>query len=541
MPDPLLPMDYILLLDNAPSEEEETTEETTEEGTEGDNTESSEGSTEEGSEGTEETSEGTEEPLTISGSPTTFAMDTRSYAGFTPNVTGGEAPYEFSLLSGTLPTGMSLNTSTGAITGTPTQTGSFSDIVVRVTDALAQTDDLSAFTLTVSANLTISGSPTLDAMDTRAYAGFTPTVGGGTTPRTYSLYSGTLPTGMSLNTSTGAITGTPTQTGSFNSIGLRVTDSNGFVTDLATFNLTVAANLTISGSPTTTATRGVAYAGFTPTVGGGTTPRVFSLSAGSLPAGMSLNTSTGAITGTPTVSGAFNGITLRVTDNKGFTATLAPFNLTVAGATTLTFVDAVGAQTQIAGALTVTVPTVQEGDLLVFLDRADNFNGVSPTAAVPTGFTLVPGADISLLSGTNRTRQRMSYRFAPAGYSGTILTGMNDEMDVKLLLVFRPNTIGGSVNITAANGSLSNSAIASANIAALATSPAVQVFFKAGRSGNLPNDLSVQSGEEPSNPTVAFGWAQWRLIAGATVTTGSGGMPDAGDNNGLCHATFNVT
>ena len=45
-------------------------------------------------------------------------------------VTGGTAPYTFSVV-GTLPAGLTLNTSTGAVTGTPTASGSFS---IKVTD-----------------------------------------------------------------------------------------------------------------------------------------------------------------------------------------------------------------------------------------------------------------------------------------------------------------------------------------------------------------------------------------------------------------------
>lgn len=57
-------------------------------------------------------------PLTISGTPTTTATIGVPYS-FTPDVAGGKTPYTFQL-TGTLPSGLSFNTSTGAITGTPT-------------------------------------------------------------------------------------------------------------------------------------------------------------------------------------------------------------------------------------------------------------------------------------------------------------------------------------------------------------------------------------------------------------------------------------
>jgi hypothetical protein len=88
------------------------------------------------------------------------------------------------------------------------------------------------------------------------------------------------------------------------------------------------AALSISGTPSTTAAVGSAYS-FTPTAAGGVAPRTFALIAGALPAGLSFNTSTGAITGTPTASGAATGLTIRVTDAVQATAVLPAFTLTV--------------------------------------------------------------------------------------------------------------------------------------------------------------------------------------------------------------------
>lgn len=65
-------------------------------------------------------------------------------------VTGGTSPFVFSVFSGSLPTGLSLNTSTGAITGTPTATGTF-NFVIRVTDAELLTADTPGCGIVVSA------------------------------------------------------------------------------------------------------------------------------------------------------------------------------------------------------------------------------------------------------------------------------------------------------------------------------------------------------------------------------------------------------
>lgn len=103
-------------------------------------------------------------PLTIQGNPILTATQGSPYAGFTVSQTGGTAPFTYSVLSGTLPTGITLNSTTGVVAGTPTTAGAFSSIVLRVTDGLGHTSDLAAFSVTVSAagGLTMPATSTLN-------------------------------------------------------------------------------------------------------------------------------------------------------------------------------------------------------------------------------------------------------------------------------------------------------------------------------------------------------------------------------------------
>jgi hypothetical protein len=95
--------------------------------------------------------------------------------------------------------------------------------------------------------------------------------------------------------------------------------------------VTIAAPLTLSGTPGS-ALVGAAYT-FTPTTAGGHPAYSYALT-GTLPAGLSFNTSTGAITGTPTSSGTASGLNITVTDADGLTAALGTFSITVSvGAT----------------------------------------------------------------------------------------------------------------------------------------------------------------------------------------------------------------
>jgi hypothetical protein len=77
---------------------------------------------------------------------------------------------------------------------------------------------------------------------------------------------------------------------------------------------TIAAPLTLTGPPTTTGTSGVAFS-TAMTAAGGKAPYTFSIQSGALPAGLSLNTATGAISGTPTKAGSFS-FTVKVVDSN---------------------------------------------------------------------------------------------------------------------------------------------------------------------------------------------------------------------------------
>lgn len=72
-----------------------------------------------------------------------------------------------------------------------------------------------------------------------AYDGFTVAASGGTAPYTYAEESGTLPPGLMLNTSTGAVSGTPLTAGTY-SVDIQVTDADGTIATLPSFSITVS-------------------------------------------------------------------------------------------------------------------------------------------------------------------------------------------------------------------------------------------------------------------------------------------------------------
>ncbi|OGP73264.1 MAG: hypothetical protein A2W09_08295, partial [Deltaproteobacteria bacterium RBG_16_50_11] len=134
----------------------------------------------------------------------------------------GVKPYTWAVISGSLPGGLSLNSSTGVIAGVPTTTGTF-DFTVQAMDANLAT---ATKELSISVyNPLIITSPSLfsGAVNTTYSQAMTAT--GGKTPYTWSIYSGSLPNGLFLNASTGEISGTPISVGTFN-FTIQVEDAN---------------------------------------------------------------------------------------------------------------------------------------------------------------------------------------------------------------------------------------------------------------------------------------------------------------------------
>ncbi len=139
---------------------------------------------------------------------------------------------------------------------------------------------------------------------------------GGTTPYSWALTGGQLPGGLVLNGQTGQISGTPTNIGTFN-FSVRVTDSSN-PAQTATQNLSIEINPVGAPQITTTGlpdgTTGVAYSTAVQ-ASGGITPYTWAISAGTLPPGLALNTTSGLVSGTPTLVGTFN-FTVQVTDSQ---------------------------------------------------------------------------------------------------------------------------------------------------------------------------------------------------------------------------------
>ncbi|OWG15640.1 hypothetical protein KDK82_3133 [Delftia sp. K82] len=165
--------------------------------------------------------------VAITVTPATLAGTPKVGVSFSETLTasGGATPYTFAMASGsTLPTGLSLSPA-GVISGTPTAAGAFS-FTVQATDSssISGQRTYSGSVAAATVVLTPAASTLPAARLNTAYAGQTFTASGGTAPYTYAS-SGTLPTGMTFNASTGVLGGTPTAAGSF-TFTITATDSS---------------------------------------------------------------------------------------------------------------------------------------------------------------------------------------------------------------------------------------------------------------------------------------------------------------------------
>ncbi|TXH70606.1 MAG: autotransporter domain-containing protein [Lysobacteraceae bacterium] len=236
-------------------------------------------------------------------------------------ISGGIAPYTVTL-TGALPAGVTFNAATRTFSGTPTASGTF-NISVTATDSTGGTPATvtNNYTLVIAAP-TLTMTPTAGALPggtagTAYNQSFV--ASGGIAPYAYALTAGALPAGMTLSPA-GVLSGTPTAAGNF-TFSVRATDSTSGTAATVThaYTLTISApTITINPPTLPNGVLSVPY-NHVLTAVGGTAPHTFAITAGALPAGVSLSTG-GTLSGSSTASGNFT-FTVTATDALGFTGT----------------------------------------------------------------------------------------------------------------------------------------------------------------------------------------------------------------------------
>jgi hypothetical protein len=236
--------------------------------------------------------------------------------------------YSYAVTLGSLPSGLTLNAASGAITGTPAAGGSYSFTITASSGGAGggagacsgsrqYTVDVGCATITL---------PTLAS----ATAGNAYSQSAAASPAgsyTYSLTQGSLPSGLSLNAQTCLLSGMPSVTGTYNFTIKAQAASGCSGMQAYTFVISCPA-VVLNPASLPDGVKGTAYSqtlSASPAGGNYT----LAVTSGALPGGLSLNPSTGGLSGTPTVNGTFN-FTVTATGSGGCTGSRS-YAITVGG------------------------------------------------------------------------------------------------------------------------------------------------------------------------------------------------------------------
>ena len=427
--------------------------------------------------------------LALTGSPPTTGNVGTAYQGQFTTV-GGVAPYTYRLLTGSLPTGLSLNATTGLISGNPLVAANKTGLSVQVTDADGAVATSSTFAINIGARLAsplvISGTPSTSGKETFFYTAQYSATGGSGSGYIFSLTSGTLPNGITLS-SAGLLSGTPVvgSAGTYSGLQVRVADGAGHTAFSPIFILTIAPapppTLSIAGqalNPTFGASYTVQF-----TASGGMPAYTYSVSAGTLPPGLSLNATTGLISGSPNQLGTYSNITITAIDAASTIANTQAFNLIVIDSDPLSIAWSPTTSYQV-GFPVVDPTTVTGGNASAY--------AFSITGALPPGLT------------QNSQTGALTGNFASTGTFGPLVITVTDGVRIASTTV--ATFIVGNDTLTIAGSPAQSSTLGSTYTA--------QFTSLGGAGGNV---FSLAAGALPPGVTLN---AANGLLNGVTDTLG---------------------
>ncbi|SEA87163.1 gliding motility-associated C-terminal domain-containing protein [Pedobacter hartonius] len=446
-----------------------------------------------------------------------------------PSPSGGTTPYTYTAV--TMPPGLTLNPTTGEITGIPTLAGNFT-FQVTLTDADGNTVSTD-FTILVRNPLALPPATLSDGTTGQAYpAQIIPSATGGSGVYTYTAAN--VPAGLTFNPATREITGTPAQSGTF-IFPVTVTDDEGR-TASSNYTITVKDPLVLNTIVLSDGTVGVNYPTQTiPAATGGS--GVYTYTAANVPPGLTFNPATREITGTPSQSGTFT-VSVTVTDNAGAALTV-PYTLRVTGTLALapaTLPNGLVGTSYTAPALpAVTGGTAPYTYAMTNLPAGLSFN---PATRVISGVPTAGGSFTVTMSVTDNGGLSTSTDYAllinvppPAVAGTTICSG-----STATLTVSNPVT-GVNYNFYSATGNTPLGTGTSYTTLALTQTSTfyVEAFSGTAVSARIPVTVTVNPTPEPptlisSNLTVSSGQTatlQASADASATIfwyTTPAGGV-----------------
>ncbi len=459
--------------------------------------------------------------------------------------TGVAANYTWAVSAGALPAGLNLSTA-GVITGTPTGSTGATSFSVTVTDTVANISSTpQQLSITVDAGITINSVtlPTGYVGSTYTQTTLTATGGTGAGTYTWTVASGSaLPAGLSLS-SAGAISGKPSGAPGTTNFTVTVTDT-AQNTKNAQLSILIDAGVTVNAITLPAGYLNAAYPGATFTATGGTGTYTTWAWTGE-PAGLTLNASTGAITGTPTVAGTFS-VVVTATDSAGNMGT-ATFPLDVESTLTVTSANTLPSGTvgttysqQLAatggtGAGTYTWIVTSGGSGLTTLGLSLSSTGLlSSTGALATqgsatfGVQVADTASHTATATLSVTVSTMSITTTtlPVGYTGSVypqttlaVTGGTSP--------YTWSVTNGATSLSALGLSLSSGGVLSSS-AALTTTGSANITVQVSDSNNIKatasytvvvyNPLALP----PTNPSSLPSTVTTGVLYTGTITASGG-------------------
>lgn len=493
------------------------------------------------------TDSGTPNKLSVTSAPLTITIAAAPAITFTPTLpagavgtafqggvtaSGGSGPLTYALASGTLPADLSLNTTTGAITGTPkaADAGVFT-FAISASDAYGDTATSGNLSITITApTITFPTSLSGDTVGT-AYNGSVAATGviGAST---YTLASGSLGSDLSLNSSTGAITGTPkaSDVGTI-TFTVKVVDAFGDTATSGSLSIVITAPTITFPASLSGGTVGTAYSASVAATGvvGAST---YTIASGSLGPDLSLNASTGAITGTPKASDVGTlTFTVNVVDAYGDTKTsgslsiaiVAPtitFPTSLPGGTVGTAYSGSVAATGPAGASTYTIASGSLGSDLSLNSSTGAITGTPKASDVGTFTFTVKVVDAY---GDTATSGSLSITIVAAG---AIVFGAAPTATATVGVAYSSTLSAsggaGALTYSISSGSLPTGLLLNTSTGAIAGTPTVvgPVTFTAKAQDNFGDTPATQSYTITVNPGPATHFAV-ALTSSSTITAGS--------------------
>lgn len=448
---------------------------------------------------------------------------------------GGTAPFTFTVTKGSLPPGLTLDSTTGEISGIPTALGSFT-FTITVIDAHGCSLS-TVYTIAVTCPTVTLSPPALPSASIGQVYSQAITASGGQPPTTFSLAVGPLPPGLVLTNvgTSGVVTGTPTAPGVF-TFKVQAADTNS-CPGTAFYTISVICpTITISPSLLPLGTEGVPYTTTNFTATGGTPPYTFSQTAGSLPAGMTISSS-GTLSGTP------------VSVSSTFTVTATDANKCTGSRTyTLTLDDPPLADPSIS----VGPATLPNGLVSQFYNSSLNANGgTSPYTFAVISNSLPPGLSLSTagaITGTPTATGAFSFRVEAIDDQGhgnhhDYTINVSSLADLSVSALFTPNAVTVQSNLTCTIVVTNLGPSSATGVTVSNTLPAGATFGSASTGcAVVDGALVCDIGNLPVGGGVAVSYVVQPTVVGAigAVASVTGNDPDPNSANNRTTASGTV-